>query len=316
MDATPTSELVFAGVEAGGTSFSVGLARGSAESIFARANFPTTTPDETIGRVVAWLREQNAKTPFHALGIASFGPVDLDRASPTYGYITTTPKPDWGNVDVLSRFSEFNVPTAFETDVNAPAVAHLAQFGQPSCAYITVGTGVGVGIAVEGKPVHGLLHPEMGHIFVRMAKGDDFEGTCPFHGGLRRGTRGQSCVGQAVRRGADGSVGRREEWDHVAYYLAQLCAALVLTVSPHRIVMGGGIMQRPTILPLVHKHVLALLNGYIKVPAITESGIGNYITLSPFGGNAGLVGACELARLALPTTRLLRSNAGVVQREH
>lgn len=303
MDATPTSELVFAGVEAGGTSFSVGLARGSAESIFARANFPTTTPDETIGRVVAWLREQNAKTPFHALGIASFGPVDLDRASPTYGYITTTPKPDWGNVDVLSRFSEFNVPTAFETDVNAPAVAHLAQFGQPSCAYITVGTGVGVGIAVEGKPVHGLLHPEMGHIFVRMAKGDDFEGTCPFHGACVEGLVASRALAKRFgveRTDLSDVADDREEWDHVAYYLAQLCAALVLTVSPHRIVMGGGIMQRPTILPLVHKHVLALLNGYIKVPAITESGIGNYITLSPFGGNAGLVGACELARLALP----------------
>jgi len=298
-------EVVIAGVEAGGTSFSVGLARGSADAIFARANFPTTTPDETIGRVVAWLREQNEKTPVHALGIASFGPVDPNPESDTYGHVTTTPKPGWGNTDVLGRFAEFKIPTAFETDVNAPAVAHMKHFGHSSCAYITVGTGVGVGIAVEGRAVHGLLHPEMGHMMVRMAHGDNFEGTCPFHGACVEGLVASGAL--AKRFGTDrldlASVpDDRPEWNLVAYYLAQLCATLVLTVSPHRIVVGGGIMQRPTILPLIHKHVLALLNGYIKVPAITER-IKEYITLSPFGGNAGLVGACEIARQALATNK-------------
>jgi len=294
-----TQDLVLAGVEAGGTSISVALARGRSDAIFATANFPTTTPDETLGRVADWLKEQNQKTPFHALGIACFGPLDLNPQSPTYGFITTTPKPDWGNANVLQHFTSFQVPTAFETDVNAPAVAHLARIGVSSCAYITLGTGVGVGIAVDGKPVHGLLHPEMGHIFVRIATDDQFEGTCPYHGACIEGLIASRALAKrfGVERTDLSQVGDdRDEWDHVAYYLAQLCMALVLSVSPHRIIIGGGIMQRATLLPLVHKHLLQLLNGYIKVPSITDD-IKNYITLSPFGSNAGLVGACEIARL-------------------
>ena len=200
-----------AAVEAGGTTFKVAIAQDHPTNIIASTDFPTTSPDETLGRAVAWLNEQIALgRRFNSIGIASFGPVDLRRGSDTYGYITTTPKPGWQNTPVYSRFLSFGVPVGFDTDVNGAALSELAYGGHlcsggdvesvtkmGSCCYITVGTGVGVGIAVDGRPVHGHQHPEGGHIFIPPHADDitsGFKGKCPFHGG--------NCVEGMVRSDA------------------------------------------------------------------------------------------------------------------
>jgi len=306
---------VYAGVEAGGTSFVVAIANSSnLTELIDRAVFPTTTPEETLGNVANWLKQHK----FDALGVASFGPIELDTTSHHYGHITTTPKPGWQFAPVLKAFESFNVPIGFDTDVNGAAISEYAigNHGRGkrsivSTAYITVGTGVGVGIVVDGHPVHGLIHPEMGHSIIARYPGDEnFKSTCPFH---------KNCVEGFVSTGALTSrlgilaselpkvLDTDPVWEVIGFYLASLCANLVLTVSPSVIVIGGGVMNREVLYPIVRKHTLELLNGYINSQYLTKEGIDEYIVRSPFGNNSGIVGALELARIAhqnkTPTTK-------------
>ena len=265
---------LYAGVEGGGTTFRVAVSRvGSpgdritAADIVDQAQFDTTTPDETLAKVHAWLLERHTgpQGPFVGLGIATFGPVDLHTSSKTYGYITTTPKVQWRNSDVLGplRAGMEEVPFEFDTDVNAPALdefenecADHADAAISSCSYITVGTGIGVGLVVNGKCVHGLLHPEGGHVMVPRHPGDapDF-GTkekVPFGGRGAENLANSEAIferikdrlGLADRRDL-GTVGDDDPvWDQAAHYLGALCAQLVLVVSPERIVISGGVMKR------------------------------------------------------------------------
>jgi len=297
---------VYAGIEAGGTSFCVAIAKDpNITEIVEKVVFPTTTPEETLNNVVEWLKQRT----FDALGVASFGPIELDQTSNQYGYITTTPKPLWGNADVMGKLKCFNVPKGFDTDVNAAAISEhsIGNHGRGreivSTAYITVGTGVGVGIVVDGRPVHGLLHPEAGHMLVPRIAGDqNFKGTCPFH---------KECVEGFVSTGALAArVGKPASelpqvpdndpaWESVGSYLAALCANLIYTVSPSVIVIGGGVMNRDVLYPIVRRKTLELLNGYIKSDMLTPGRIDEYIVRSPFGNNSGIVGALELGRIAL-----------------
>ncbi|KAL6042821.1 Fructokinase [Balamuthia mandrillaris] len=296
--------LLLAGVEAGGTSFVAAVAKGTPQNIVHRQSFPTTTPEETLTTVAQWLkaREEEAGRSYDALGIASFGPVDLDPKSETYGYITTTPKPDWAQTDVLGAFKGFDCPKAFDTDVNGAAIAEGARDGHRTVAYVTVGTGVGVGIIAEGNAVHGVLHPEMGHIYVPQHAGDEFHaqgGTCPFHKGCLEGMVATGALAKRLDCRKDQLADVPDSspvWESVGFYLAQLCVTLVLTVSPELIVFGGGVMQRKALFPIIRRHVVRLLNGYIKVKAITEN-IDEYIIRSPYNENAGIIGALEMARL-------------------
>jgi len=297
---------VYAGVEAGGTSFCVAIAKDpDITQLVERAVFPTTTPSETLKNVVDWLKQRK----FDALGVASFGPIELDSTSKNYGYITTTPKPDWGFANVMGAFDCFNVPKGFDTDVNGAAISEfsIGNHGKGkrnivSTAYITVGTGVGVGLVVDGHPVHGLIHPEAGHMLVPRCPGDyEFKGTCPFH---------KECVEGFVATGALASrLGRPASelpqipdsdpvWEITGHYLAAMCANLVLTVSPSVIVIGGGVMNRDILYSIVRKKTVELLQGYINSPMITEH-IEEYIVRSPFGNNSGIVGALGLGKLAL-----------------
>jgi len=297
---------VYAGVEAGGTSFCVAIAKDpNITELLEREVIPTTTPDETLKRVVDWLKQRK----FDALGVASFGPIDLNTTSKHYGYITTTPKPNWGFANVMGALECFDVPKGFDTDVNGAAISEysIGNHGKGkrqiiSAAYITVGTGVGVGLVVDGRPVHGLIHPEAGHMFVPRFPGDDFKGTCPFH---------KECVEGFVSTGALAArIGiaasdlpkvpdHDKAWEVIAFYLASLCANLVLTVSPSVIVIGGGVMNREVLYPLIRKKTLEILNNYINSPMLTPEHIDEYIVRSPFGNNSGIVGALELARIAL-----------------
>ncbi|ETV74825.1 hypothetical protein, variant [Aphanomyces astaci] len=238
------------------------------------------------------------------IGIASFGPVDLNPASPTYGYITTTPKPHWANTNIVGAFKAkyTGVPINFETDVNAPALFEAAFGGHgpdvSSVCYITVGTGIGVGVCIDGKPVHGRMHPEAGHMFVPLAPADiaaNFQGLCPFHSSC---AEGMAAAGAIAARTRVDRTGLHEipdtdpVWDIVAHYLALVCVNLTLTVSPHVIVLGGGVSKRQGLLGKIHTKFNAALNGYVSTPPLTS-----YIKLS-FHEDIGLVSSLELARLA------------------
>jgi fructokinase len=288
----------FAGVELGGTKCVVILARGPNE-IFARETVPTTTPDETLGRIAAILEGWKPGPGFDALGIASFGPVDLDHVSPSYGYITSTPKPGWRGADVAGRLgATAGVPTAFDTDVNGAALAEMrwgSGRGVDDFAYVTVGTGVGVGLVANRLPMRGFAHCELGHIRVARLAGDSFAGSCPFHGDCVEGL----CAGPSLvaRVGAGGVAGIASDdplWTSVAWALAQLCHAIVCAAAPRVIAIGGGVIDRqPHLLDRVQTMLVDSLNGYMTLPDD-----GPYIRPPELGNDAGPLGAIALAMSA------------------
>lgn len=277
----------------------------SPANIVDRVVIPTTTPAATLGAIRRWLGER----AFDAIGIASFGPIDARRGSRTYGYITSTPKEGWANTDVLSLLgvhAELSArPHAFDTDVNAPALAEfLAAPSTPpitSCAYITVGTGVGVGLVVNGDTVRGLLHPEAGHVMPARYPADTFAGVCKFHKCCVEGMC--SSVAIAARLGAPMSElpavsDAHPVWDTTAHYIAALCATLVLVASPEKIVLGGGVMQRACLLDKVRAQTRLALNEYIQADALLPEHIADFIAPSRWGADAGIIGAAYLAKSA------------------
>jgi len=292
---------ILAAVEGGGTTWVAALAKDQPWNIIERAEWPTTTPAETLGCVRQWLDARK----FDALGVATFGPVDPKKGSPTWGHITTTPKPHWGHTDVVGRLWDGRVPCAFDTDVNAPALAesiHNRRPGESSAVYITVGTGVGVGVVVHGQPVNGLVHPEGGHLPIARLPDDVFPGKCPFHGACVEGLAGSGAL--AARKGclpADLPTLSDDDpvWDHAAHALAALCVSLILIVSPERIILSGGVMKRAVLFQKIRARVLELLAGYIQSPALLPGAIDEYIVPSKWGNNAGIIGALTLADNAL-----------------
>ncbi|MFD2500074.1 ROK family protein [Rhizorhabdus histidinilytica] len=240
-------DRLLAGIELGGTKAIALMARG--RNVLASARVPTTTPNETLraigDRIEAWQREHGRAD---ALGIASFGPLGLDRSRPDYGHITSTPKPGWRQADLVRHFGDrFGLPIGFDTDVAGAALAEHRWGTARGCdvaIYMTVGTGVGGGVVVDGRPVHGLVHPELGHLRVRRATGDDFAGVCPFHGDCLEGLVSGPAIG--ARTGSDGASIEDDHpvWDRVTAELAEAMAMLLLTVSPRRIVIGGGVLQQ------------------------------------------------------------------------
>lgn len=292
----PTDLL--AAVELGGTSCRAAVAYADdATMLVDSIELPTTDPKTTLSVIVEFLQ---GHAPFAALGIAAFGPVDLDKASHTYGYITTTPKPGWKHCNLLSYFEHFKVPIGFDTDVNAPALAEL-QYGQHvgnSCAYITVGTGIGVGIVVDGRPVHGLVHPEGGHIMSLRPQGDKYDGWSSVHKySVESLASAAACAGRAGVPAADlANLGDDNEiWDDIAYYLAQLCLTICYMVSPHVIVMSGGVMKRTVLFDKIRKTFHELNEGYIAADRVLNH-LEEYIVPSKHGNDIGVIGAIELAR--------------------
>jgi fructokinase len=294
---------LYGGIEAGGTKFVCAIGTGP-DDIRARVQFPTTTPDETIGNSIAWFREQAAEHgDLSAIGIGSFGPVDLNRASPTYGYITTTPKPHWANANLVGAVqSAFNVPIGFDTDVTGAALAEYrwgAGQGLNVVLYITVGTGIGGGLVVDGKPLQGLLHPEMGHfILPRDAAQDPFSGCCPFHENCFEGLASGTSINKRWNATPSHLPTDHPAWELEAHYLALGLMAIICIVSPQKILMGGGVMKHERLFPLVRKNVQRYLNGYLHIPAIV-SDIDTYIQPPLLGDNTGVLGAFALAEQAL-----------------
>jgi fructokinase len=294
------SMTLFGGIEAGGTKFVCAIGTGP-HDIRARTRFPTTTPEETIRRAIAFFQEQPG--PIAALGIGSFGPVDLDTSSATYGWITSTPKPGWQQTDLRGALARaLNVPVGFDTDVNAAALAEQrwgAARDTDTMLYLTVGTGIGGGVLLGGKPVHGVLHPETGHILVRHDRqADPFPGNCPFHGDCLEGLASGPAI--AARWGMSGDALPEDHpaWELEADYVAQGLTACIYAFAPERIVLGGGVMQQEHLLRRIRTRVQALLNGYLKVPAIEER-IDTYIVSPGLGGDAGVLGTLILAQRAV-----------------
>lgn len=294
------NNALIAAVEAGGTKFLCALARmnpGQApDQILRQIEIPTTTPDETLSCVATWFAQGHADFgPPAAAGIASFGPLQLRRNHPDWGHILTTPKPGWSHTNIAGRIqTALGCPVAIDTDVNAAAIAELslgAGQGARSLAYITVGTGIGVGLVVNGQPVHGLSHPEAGHIHPRRHPRDVFAGACPIHGDCLEGLVG----GAALLRRTGGNLASIPSedplWTIIADYLGQLCTNLILIAAPEHIVIGGGVMREPSLLPKLRAQTGFWLKDYAPLPPISPAG------LHPA---SGLVGAFCLGLQALP----------------
>ncbi|CAF0969618.1 unnamed protein product [Rotaria sordida] len=293
---------IVAAIEMGGTGCKVAISDDNGQ-FTEQYSFQvvTTTPENTLGEIHDWLALKKSERPFLAIGIACFGPIDLDKKSKTYGYITTTPKPGWQYVNVVGAFHDLNVPIAFETDVNAPAMTEAALRGDTSAAYITVGTGVGVGLAIEGRPIHGLLHPEGAHIKPEHISGDDYPGCCPYHNSC---IEGMSCAKAVADRlnilpsQLNTIPDDHPVWNIHAYYIAQLCASIIYLTSIQRIIIGGGLMKRQILFKHIRKHVQQILNGYMDLPAITQN-IDEYICPSQLGDLIGIQSAFDLAQTVI-----------------
>jgi len=260
------------------------------DEVRAETTVPTTTPAETLRRVLEFFR---AHTEITAVGAACFGPIDLDRTSPTFGRITTTPKPGWRGADVVGALRTLSVPVAFDTDVNGAALAEYrwgAGRGVDPFVYVTVGTGIGGGAIVGARPVHGLVHPEMGHVPITRDSADTFAGACPYHRDCLEGLA--SAVALSQRWGAlpETLPAEHEAWRLQARYLALGVAAIAAVLSPPRIVLGGGVMRAAGLLARVRAETVKTLAGYVRAPDLVPPALGE---------RAGVLGALALAQATL-----------------
>ncbi|MNW42569.1 putative fructokinase [compost metagenome] len=284
-------------IEAGGTKFVCGVGN-EAGDIEDRIHFPTRRPSETMRDVIAFFRDKKVES----IGIGSFGPIDMEQSSPTYGYVTTTPKPGWAGYNFVGTLkSVFDVPIGWDTDVNAAALGEAiwgAAQGLDSCVYYTIGTGIGVGIYTEGNLVHGLVHPEGGHILTRRHPDDDFAGICPYHGDCLEGMAAGPALEARWKAKGDSLPKDHLVWEMEAYYIAQAVCGIILTLSPKKVILGGGVMKQVQLLPMIREAVGRSLNGYVSAAPIV-SDIQHYIVPPLLGDNAGLCGALALGIRAL-----------------
>jgi fructokinase len=291
---------LYGSIEAGGTK--VICAVGTApEDLRAQARFPTTTPRETLDKCIEFFRSQ---PKIDALGVACFGPLELRSDARSYGHVTTTPKVGWRNADVVGPLREaLGVPVGFDTDVNGAVLGEArwgAARGLSTAVYVTIGTGIGGGALVGGQLAHGLVHPEMGHLLVPRELDDlEFAGDCPFHGarcweGLASGPAMQRRWGQR----AETLPADHRAWDLEARYIASALTTLVLVLSPERIIVGGGVTQAASLLPLVRKHLTRSLAGYVQADSLLKE-IDQFVVPPLLGTQSGIAGGLALAELAL-----------------
>ncbi len=289
---------VFGGIETGGSKWECAIGTGP-DDLRATETVPTTTPVETIGRAVAFFEREG---PVDAIGIGSFGPVDGKPSSPSWGHITTTPKPGWANTDVGPEVHRrLSVPVAFDTDVNAAALGEqrwgAAQSLDTFC-YITIGTGIGGGGMAGGNLLHGLLHPEFGHIRIpHDTNADPFPGVCPYHGDCWEGVASGRAIEARWGQPPEELAGKDEVWELEARYVALGLVCVTCVLSPQRIIIGGGVGTAPDLLARVRPQVVALLNGYLNTAAVGD-GIADYIVPPALGSRSGVLGAIALAETA------------------
>jgi fructokinase len=293
---------LFGGIEAGGTKFVCAVAEGP-QAVHAETRFSTERPDTTIAQAIEFFQQQqNELGELTAIGIGSFGPVDLDPNSPTYGYITSTPKPNWRDTNLVGKIKEsFNLPIGFDTDVNAAALGEYrwgAAQGVRDFIYLTIGTGIGGGGMLNGALLHGLVHPEMGHILIpHDFNQDPFPGICPFHGDCFEGLANGPAIEKRWGQPGESLPEDHPAWTLEAQYIAYGLMNLICALSPQKIILGGGVMKQQQVFPLIREKVQRALNGYIQAPAITED-IDNYIVPPELGDRVGVLGAIALAQRA------------------
>lgn len=282
-------------LEAGGTKMVCAIGNEKGE-IFKRISVPTQAPELTVPKIIDYFM----KNEIEALGIGCFGPIDLDKASETYGYITSTPKTAWVDYNIVGAFADaLGCPIGFDTDVNGSVLGEVT-FGQAKgkrCVlYITIGTGVGAGVYIDGRLLHGMLHPEAGHVLIQKRSTDRFEGKCPYHKSCLEGLAAGPAIEARWGRKAVELQDNPDVWDLEAYYIAQAVTNYVLTLSPEMIILGGGVMHQEQLFPLIRGYVKDLLNGYIRTRELSD--MGHYIVPASLNDNQGIMGCLELARRA------------------
>ncbi len=289
-------------IEAGGTKFICALAQVDG-TILARARIDTRTPTECFPEVTAFFRAAEVDHgPIAAFGVASFGPIDIDPASPAYGTFTTTPKPGWQGARFHDLLDPFDTPFVVDTDVNGAALGEWLQGagqGARSLAYTTIGTGVGTGVLRDGRSLMGFSHYEMGHIHPAHDRArDPFDGVCPYHGNCLEGLAAGPAILKRWGTSLDHLADDTDKLDLIGGYIADLAANLVLMHMPDRLIFGGGVSKAPGLIDVVRRRTAARLNGYVSHPLL-DAGLENYIVTPGLGDDAGIVGAIELGRQAL-----------------
>ncbi len=299
------------GIEAGGTKFICGIGTGPED--LETAQFPTSSPEVTLGQVIQFFKD--VKTSLSGIGVGSFGPIDLHTNSPAYGRITSTPKAGWANFDLVGTLQKaLRVPVAFDTDVNAAILGEArwgAARGLSDAIYMTIGTGIGGGALVRGQVAHGLVHPEMGHLRIpHDLVNDPFPGSCPFHGDCLEGLAAGPAISSRWKAVAMTLPPEHPAWTLEARYLAYGLNNLAVTLSPQRMLLGGGVMQQRHLFTLIRREFSQLLNGYVQHPELTQK-LDQYIQPPQLGSRAGILGALVLAEQAA-TTGMVRETATVL----
>ncbi|HSL27973.1 MAG TPA: ROK family protein [Anaerolineales bacterium] len=301
---------LYGGIEAGGTKFVCVVASGPGH-IVDEIRYGTGAPAETLDRAIRFFRRFVEAGELHTVGVGAFGPLDLNRQSSTYGFITATPKPGWSNADVLGTLERgLNIKVALDTDVNAAALGEYTWGASQGCdpsLYLTIGTGIGGGYIKNGRSLLGLLHPEMGHVRIPHNRElDPFLGVCPFHGDCFEGLASGPAIEK--RLGMPGSRVPEDDpfWELEADYIASALMNYILVLSPKKITLGGGVMQREFLFPRVRRRVRELLNGYVSSKVLLEK-IDSYIVPPGLGNQSGSLGAIALAMQAAETNSAPRS---------
>ncbi len=285
-------------LEAGGTKMVLGIFDEEGR-LLEKTKLPTRSPDKTMPEMLAFFREHGIER----LGIGTFGPVDLRPDSPDYGTITATPKLDWRNYPLLKTFrEELKIPAAIDTDVNAAALAECRMGAARGCGnavYVTVGTGIGAGVVINGKCVHGVMHPEVGHMLLCPHPNDPLpRGVCSYHDRCLEGLASGPALAKRAGQNPENLPDDDPIFTLEAGYLAQMCVNLIMVLSPEKIIIGGGVLQRSYLLNLIRKETVRLLGGYIQVPEITAR-CDSYIVLPELYPISGLIGAWLLGKEAV-----------------
>ena len=283
-------------LEAGGTKMVCAIGDESGK-IYEQVSIPTETPEITMPKLISYFEERKIE----ALGIGCFGPIDPDKKSETYGYITSTPKLAWADYNIVGTMEKsLMIPVGFDTDVNGSVLGEVT-FGQAKgkkcVVYVTIGTGVGAGIYIEGKLLHGMLHPEAGHILLTQRQDDTYEGTCPYHKTCLEGLAAGPAIEARWGRKAVELKDDARVWDLEAYYIAQALVDYILILSPQMIILGGGVMHQEQLFPKIRSYVKKMMNGYIKTKEMAD--LDHYIVPASLHDDQGIMGALELGRRAL-----------------
>ncbi|MBP3197103.1 MAG: ROK family protein [Butyrivibrio sp.] len=284
--------MLYGALEAGGTKMVCALGDENGK-ILEQVSIPTTTPDETMPKIIEYFKDKNIKS----IGVACFGPIDLDKNSKTYGYITSTPKTAWMNYDIVGCIKNaLNVPVGFDTDVNGSLLGEITwgcAKGLTDAIYLTIGTGVGGGVMSNGKLLHGMMHPEVGHMIISKSQNDKGNSLCPFHDSCLEGLAAGPSIEARWGKKAKDLADTMEVWELEAEYIGTALVNCCMILSPQKIILGGGVMHQMQLFPLIREYFKKAMNGYIKTELLEN--LDEYIVPASLNDDQGIMGAIKLA---------------------